>query len=189
MENMDNEVVVIIDPQKDFTSIDGDYAKRHAGIAQILASKEQINKLLNAIDKDRCAVVFSDYREDQFEKGLSICIPGTDGHQIDINIDDSPLLIAKSSHSCFSSEAFVAYLKNNKINKLFICGFLAEYCVKQTAIDALKLGYYLSLIEDCIGTGDDVQFRKNEMLIELMNMGAQIIKSFPNKINDLIGKQ
>jgi nicotinamidase/pyrazinamidase len=175
---MHNELVVIIDPQKDFTSIDGDYAKRHAGITQILASKERINKLINTIDKNRCVVIFSDYREDQFEKGLAICIPGTNGHQIDIELDNSHLLIAKSNHSCFSSEAFVMHLKNNKISKLSICGFLAEYCVKQTAIDALKLGYSLSLIEDCIGTGDDVQFRKDEMLAELINMGAQIIKTF-----------
>ena len=72
---MDNECIVIIDPQKDFTSIHGNYAQRHMGICQILDAKANINKLFNQIDKNRFVIVISNYSINQFAGGLSICIP------------------------------------------------------------------------------------------------------------------
>jgi nicotinamidase-related amidase len=54
--------------------------------------------------------------------------------------------------------------------------FLAEYYVKQTAIHALNLGYKVFLVEDCIATGDDVQYRKQQAFAELKDKGAIIIQ-------------
>ena len=111
---MTNELLIIIDPQNDFINKEGSYAKRHAGIKQILNAKEKINKLIALHDKNNLVIVFSDYKEDQFEKGLTICIPGTDGHKIDIAINNSYKLISKTGHSCFSSDDFDQYLKSKK---------------------------------------------------------------------------
>ena len=172
---MHNQLLVIIDPQKDFISKEGVYAKKHSGIEQILNARRNINKLLGSHNNGKLAIVFSDYEADQFEKGLSICIPGTIGHQIDIEAGDSITLISKPNHSCFSSEAFNIYLKNNSIERIIVCGFLAEYCVKQTALDGLRKGYHITLLKDCIGTGDDVQYKKEQMLIELAEKGAEIL--------------
>jgi len=174
---MTNELLVIIDPQNDFINKEGLYAKRHAGIVQILSARENINKLIALHDKNNLVIVLSNYKKDKFEKGLSICIPGTDGHKIDIDMDDSFKLISKTDHSCFSSDVFDQYLKNKKIIKLILAGFLAEYCVKQTAVDALDKGYEVSLLKDCIGTGDDVQYQKERMISVLLEKGATILDS------------
>ena len=174
---MVNEIVVIIDPQKDFISNEGVYAKKHSGISQIVKAKERINKLIKFLDKNKLLIIYSDYQEDQFEKGLSICIPGTDGHKIELDVEDSNTLISKTQHSCFSSDEFNRYLKTNNIGKIVLCGVLAEYCVKQTAIDGLAQAYEIVLIEDCIATGDDVQDRKKKMLSELIEKGAEIVNS------------
>ncbi len=123
-------------------------------------------------------IVTSNYRKDQFQQGLSICIPGTDGHAIDIKADESYTFISKTKHSCFSSPAFISPLKEHRVEELVICGFLAEYCVQETAIDALKNGYAVLLIKDCIGTGDDVQCRKDQMLLTLQEKGAAIADSW-----------
>jgi nicotinamidase-related amidase len=174
---MTNELVVLIDPQIDFIGEEGNYAKRHSGINQILDAKRKINTLIKSLDKRKIVIVSSDYEENQFEKELAICIPGTNGHKIDLDINNTHTIISKSQHSCFSSNEFISFLKNNHINKLILCGFLAEYCVKQTAIDALNQGYIVLLMEDCIGTGDDIQIRREQMLVELIEKGAEIIKS------------
>jgi nicotinamidase/pyrazinamidase len=176
-EHKTKELWVIIDPQKDFINEKGAYAKKHIDITQITEAKEKINKLVKQFAKDRFVVIFSNYEKDQFEKGLSIGIPGTKGHRIDIDIDADTILISKKEHSCFSSDVFNEYLKDNAINKLILCGFLAEYCVKQTAIDGLAKGYEIVLVQDCIGTGDDVQYRKERMLIELKERGADVLTS------------
>ena len=171
-----NTLLVIIDPQSDFINRAGFYAKKHSGIDQILHARQKINKLLTLHKKEKIVIVISDYEKDQFEKGLSICIPGTVGHKIDIQIDNTFKLISKKEHSCFSSEAFNRHLETNFAHRIILCGFLAEYCVKQTAIDGLKKGYHISLLAECIGTGDDVQNRKEQMLIELADKGAEILK-------------
>ena len=106
---------------------------------------------------------------------MSICIPGTVGHKIDVDVDSSFTLISKNDHSCFSSGDFKTYLQSNFIYKIILCGFLAEYCVKQTAIDGLKNGYRISLLKECIGTGDDVQSKREQMFIELADKGAEIL--------------
>ena len=123
-------------------------------------------------------IITSDYQEDQFRQGLSICIPGTEGHAIDINADKSNIYFSKTQHSCFSSPAFIDHLKEQRVEELIICGFLAEYCVQATAIDALKNGYTVTLIRDCIGTGDDVQDKKEQMLLMLKEKGASIKESW-----------
>lgn len=175
---MAKSCIVVIDPQKDFISEEGNYAGRHTGISQMLAAKQKINHLVHSPDKDNVIIVTSDYQKDQFAPGLSICIPGTEGHEVDIATAPAYTFVTKKQHSCFSSASFIDHLKRNDITRLLLCGFLAEYCVKQTAIDALDLGYEVVLIKDSIGTGDDVQDRKDQMLISLEEKGASIQNSF-----------
>ena len=176
---MAQQLLVLIDPQNDFTHAESDYARRHKGVSWIAEAKSCINRLLQHFGKDQWVILRSDYRPGQFEAGLSIGIPGSFGHQIDADLplDDSWTILAKTEHSCFSSEAFKDLLQARKADTLLLCGFLAEYCVKKTAADALRLGLRVILVEDCIGTGDDVQHRKDQVLAELMEMGATVVRS------------
>ncbi len=167
------QLIVIIDPQKDFTDIEGAYAKNHR-IHQIQEIKERINKLTKQFDSNKFVIIYSNYLKDQFGAGISMCIEGTKGHEIDIDFGDLKL-ISKTQHSSFSSEEFKLFLKDNQIRKLLLCGFLAEYCIQQTAIDALEAGYEVALLNEFIATGDDVQYRKQEMLADLEKRGAVII--------------
>lgn len=164
------ELIVIIDPQKDFTDTEGAYAKNHT-ISQIQEVKARINKLTKRLNKSRVVIIYSNYQKDQFGDGISMCIEGTEGHEIDIFLDDFRL-ISKTQHSSFSSEEFKTYLKENSIRSLLLCGFLAEYCIRQTAIDALENGYDVKLLKEFIATGDDVQHRKQDMLSDLESKGA-----------------
>jgi len=177
---MNGRKIVIIDPQNDFTCLDGFYAQRHKEISQIRDAKSRINRILSLQEKKNIIILRSDYSENQFEEGLTICSPDTFGNQIDsdLNVDNTFTFITKTEHSGFSSESFTNFLKDTGTRVLFLCGFLAEYCVKQTALDALDHGYDVYLIEDCIGTGDDVQFRKQEMINELKTKGATVIDSY-----------
>ena len=172
---MSQEVIVIIDPQKDFISIDGAYAKRHSGISQILRAKDNINGLLSGTHPLNVWTVISDYRINQFGPGLAMCIPGTEGHKIDIAIGSGTRIMVKEAHSCFSSRAFVECLAKENVVRLILCGFLAEYCVRATALDGLQKGYEVLLLEDAIGTGDDVQHRKENLFRELAEAGARLI--------------
>ncbi|QJD96822.1 cysteine hydrolase [Mucilaginibacter robiniae] len=175
MVNDNNDVLlVIIDPQNDFTHLDGAYAKKNYGLQQISRAKTNIIKLMEEKGHIPVVIVQSDYRPHQFEEGLSMGIPGTFGHQIDIPLDEAVTVIIKTAHSAFTSQSFTDHLKTQGYRKLFIAGFLAEYCVKETAEDALKNGFEVILINDCIGTGDSKQQVKIEVLEELKLQGAKV---------------
>ncbi|MDY0989270.1 isochorismatase family cysteine hydrolase [Flavobacterium sp. CFBP9031] len=167
------ELLVIIDPQKDFTDIGGDYAKRHP-ISHIQRVQSQLNDLIKRLDKNKFVIIFSNYQKDQFGTGTSMCIEETKGHEIDLDYDESSILIPKTEHSSFSSQEFKDFLKENQIRRLILCGFLAEYCIKQTALDALKASYEIVLLKELIQTGDDVQYRIEEVLVNLESQGAVV---------------
>jgi nicotinamidase/pyrazinamidase len=170
--------LVIIDPQNDFTHVRGFYGQRH-GLQHISEAKGKINDMLPSVNKADVMVICSDYGPNQFGEGLQLCIPDTFGHQIDpdLDLDDTMTWMTKTEHSCFSSEVFRNYLKAFDVTTLFICGFLAEYCIKQSAIDALEAGFQVYLVEDAIATGDDVQERKMQMLKDLVWKGAKITQT------------
>ncbi|MDQ3278056.1 MAG: cysteine hydrolase, partial [Bacteroidota bacterium] len=146
---------------------------------QIAAAKESMAKLLAAWSKEHFIIVKSDYRPHQFGEGLFLCIPGTFGHHLDkdLNLDEEMTFFVKAEHSAFSSAPFLEYLEKTGIDTLVLCGFLAEYCVQQTAMDAIASGYTVFLLDDCIGTGDDVQHRKQQMMENLKQKGAQVTNS------------
>ena len=71
----------------------------------------------------------------------------------------------------------VNYLKEKNISKLYLCGIALEYCVKSTALDALKEGFEVVLIRDAIANFA----REQEIIVqeyeELQNAGAVVISS------------
>ncbi|KRB55505.1 isochorismatase family cysteine hydrolase [Flavobacterium sp. Root186] len=175
---MSNELLILIDPQNDFTNLDGFYAQQHQ-TSQITNTKQKINELLSLWNKNEIVVIYSNYQFEQFQKNLGIGIPDTFGHKLDndFSFENDFTYISKNQHSAFTSKDFNDFLDNTNPSKLFLCGYLAEYCVEQTAIDALKNNYKVCLIEDCIGTGDDVQYRKDEMILKLGQDGAEMTNS------------
>lgn len=175
---MASALLVVIDPQNDFTHAAGAYAGRHTGIAGIVEAKTRIARMWNTFDQQRSVLVRSAYRPGQFG-ALSICLPGTFGHGIDavLNVDEERIVLTKTEPSCFSSVAFQSHLAMSQTGSLILCGFLAEYCVQETALDALNLGYRVTLVEDCIATGDDVQYRKREVFTRLEQQGATVVQS------------
>ena len=169
---------VIIDPQHDFTHPQGQYAARHAGISQIIAAGQQIRRILLHLPPEQAVIVCSEYQPHQFGTGLSLALPGTFGQQTDSNVVPSGMSadrIIKKEHSAFSSAAFRRFLTHYEGGTLIICGFLAAYCVRHTALDAIAAGYQVILPADAIGTGDDVQHRRIEMLETLVQAGALCI--------------
>lgn len=170
--------LIIIEPQKDFINIEGLYSSRHTGIKQIFDAKKNIIRLFELVDWLDILIVCSNYERNKFEHDLSLCIPRTEGHKLDITIECVRKLFYKTEPTtAFSSVELLQYLNTNKPKHVYIAGFLAEYCVKSTAMDFLASEYETILLSDCIGTGDDVQYRRHKMLDDLSECGIKIMHS------------
>jgi nicotinamidase/pyrazinamidase len=172
-ESRSQKLLVVIDPQRDFTDEQGVYARRHSGITQIKRAVENIQVMLQTFRPS--VIVCSNYRPDQFEAGLSLCVPGTIGHRPGIKYDESIPVFSKTDHSCFSSPEFVKYLAGQSVAELVLCGFLVEYCVRATALDALDRGFRVSFQANGVGSGDDVQHRVQTTVGELVSKGVILL--------------
>jgi nicotinamidase/pyrazinamidase len=69
------------------------------------------------------------------------------------------------------------YLMSINVTQVYICGLATDYCVKFTALDALKQGYVTVVLEDlCKGVNIDPSDAE-KALEELRTAGASIEKS------------
>lgn len=114
------------------------------------------------------------------------CVFGTKGAEFHKSLlqNKANLIIRKGmnreidSYSGFSDNAghqtgLRGYLKDNNVEDVYVCGLATDYCVKYTALDAVKFGFNVFVIEDaCKATNKK---NKKETLKEILNSGVKII--------------
>jgi nicotinamidase/pyrazinamidase len=90
------------------------------------------------------------------------CVQGSAGAALvsGLDIPQAQLILRKGYHKDVDSySAFLeadrktetglaGYLHDRKIKRLFMCGLATDYCVAWSALDARKLGFQVSVIED-----------------------------------------
>jgi nicotinamidase/pyrazinamidase len=70
--------------------------------------------------------------------------------------------------------AFAADLRDRQIDGLYITGLTTEYCVKQTALDALRAGLSVTILTDAISGIDAQPGDAGDALTEMSNAGAAL---------------
>jgi nicotinamidase/pyrazinamidase len=68
-------------------------------------------------------------------------------------------------------------LRDRKVTHVFLCGLATDYCVKFTALDALKLGFKTTLLVDA---SKGVEVHKGDVdraIIEMRQAGVEIALS------------
>src|SRR5699024_5120833 len=90
------------------------------------------------------------------------CVQGTEGAEFhkDLKANPSQLIIRKGfrkeidSYSAFFENdqktvtGLSGYLKDQKVDTLYICGLATDFCVKWSALDGIKEGFNVYVIED-----------------------------------------
>ncbi|MGE5411815.1 MAG: cysteine hydrolase family protein [Clostridiales bacterium] len=60
--------------------------------------------------------------------------------------------VRKNRYSSFTNTQLDKFLKEKKIDKVVICGFMTSFCCESTARDAHGLDYYVDFVIDATGT-------------------------------------
>ncbi|KAL2825026.1 hypothetical protein BDW59DRAFT_76328 [Aspergillus cavernicola] len=86
----------------------------------------------------------------------SCCLPRAAGTQFPAPLltaidTESDILIEKSDYSALQSPGLVLSLRTRFITELYLCGSLSNVSVNATAIDAVRHGFSITLVEDCLG--------------------------------------
>ena len=118
------------------------------------------------------------------------CVQGTDGASIarDINIPQAALIIRKGYHNDIDSySAFVeadketrtglaGYLKERKIDTVFVTGLATDFCVAWTAMDARNAGLNVYVVEDAC-RGIDLNGSVAKAWDDMTKLGVKRVRS------------
>lgn len=124
------------------------------------------------------------------------CIQGSDGAKFlnGLKIDKIQYIVKKGtelfvdSYSAFfdnnkkNKTTLDEYLKSKNVKHLILAGIATDYCVKYTALDALELGYKVTIVLDAIRGVSAVDSAKaiEELLVKGVNITTlkEIINNF-----------
>lgn len=116
------------------------------------------------------------------------CVQNTKGAELHPNLQICGQNFVKGTHPAAdsysgffdddgTSTGLHEYLLSVQVTRVYICGLATDYCVKYTALDALKLGYTTVVLEDlCKGVNIDPA-DSEKALDELRIAGASIERS------------
>lgn len=111
------------------------------------------------------------------------CIRGTKGAEFhpELKLPSNTIIISKATekdkeaYSGFEGTELDKILKNKGIKEVYICGLATDYCVKHTALDAIKLGYKTYILTDAVKGVNVNPGDSEKALKELKEKGAFLI--------------
>ncbi|MGC8942225.1 MAG: isochorismatase family protein, partial [Sulfurihydrogenibium sp.] len=110
------------------------------------------------------------------------CVQNTKGAQFhqDLKIpSDNKFIISKGNYpdfdaySGFQGTLLDSLLKERGIKRIFVCGVATDFCVKNTVLGGINLGYQVFVLKDAIKPV--FPEKENEVLKELLNNTAVAI--------------
>jgi nicotinamidase/pyrazinamidase len=93
---------------------------------------------------------------------------------IDIGTDSIKI---NMSYSAFENTELKNILNNLQINNLIVTGIATEYCVKATALDALRFGYHVTVLTDLIRLIDIQPDDSIKAIEEMKTAGVKLTTS------------
>jgi nicotinamidase/pyrazinamidase len=175
------KILLIVDLQRDFCK----------GGALGIPTADKIVPIVNAIIPKYDTVLASKdwhpFNTIHFEKWPIHCVAETSGADFhaDLNSHLFHYVFLKGTdnkddgYSAFeaTNTPLNAYLKEHNVTDIDICGLTTDYCVRETALDALQLGYNVRVIKDAIDAVNVEPGDGDKALAEMSEAGAILISS------------
>jgi nicotinamidase/pyrazinamidase len=117
-----------------------------------------LNKIMDKFDLVLASKDWHPEDSIHFQKWPKHCVQNTKGADFPdgLNTEKINKIFLKGTgnkddgYSAFeaTNENLAEYLRKNNVDELYVTGLTAEYCVKQTVLDALKNGFKTFVIKD-----------------------------------------
>ncbi|ASJ09870.1 nicotinamidase [Thermococcus sp. P6] len=84
------------------------------------------------------------------------CVQGTEGAEFVVELPADAVVISKATepdkeaYSGFEGTDLEEILRKHGVKRVYICGVATEYCVRATALDAVKRGFETYLLRDAV---------------------------------------
>lgn len=173
--------LLIVDVQKDFCPGGALGVKDGDRVVPV------INRLMKRFDLVISSQDWHPRETIHFEKWPPHCIAGTEGAAyhpaLDSNRIDLRLLKGTENrddgYSAFEATnvSLSAFLQEHDIQALYVCGLTTDYCVKATALDALREGFHTCVVTDAIAAVNLQPGDERKALNELYAAGCMLLDS------------
>jgi nicotinamidase/pyrazinamidase len=113
------------------------------------------------------------------------CVQGTPGAELHPALDEARVDVVidkgqdpnSQGYSAFQDTRLGDLLRERGVDRLFVTGLATDYCVKNSVLDALGLGFDVTVVEDAV-RGVDVERGDSERALEQMeHAGAHVATS------------
>jgi nicotinamidase/pyrazinamidase len=113
------------------------------------------------------------------------CVQGTPGAELHPDLDRSKLDVVldkgqdvnSQGYSGFHDSGLAELLQERGVDRVFVAGLTTEYCVKNTVLDALRLGLDVVVVEDAIRPVEVNPGDGGRALEEMRTAGAEFATS------------
>lgn len=175
------KALLIVDVQNDFCP----------GGALGVKDGDKVVPVINGImDRFDMVVASRDWHPEasvHFEKWPVHCVRDTPGAAFhpDLDTQKIDLELRKGTdnkddgYSAFEATnvSLPEYLRENEVGSLYVCGLTTDYCVRASALDALKAGMHTYVITDAIAAVNTEPGDDKKALDEMYKSGAILIES------------
>lgn len=175
------KALLVVDVQNDFCP----------GGALGVKDGDKVVPVINSImDQFDLVIASRDWHPNEsvhFEKWPVHCVAGTHGAEFhpDLNTGKIDLELKKGTdnkddgYSAFEATnvSLPEFLRENEVGALYVCGLTTDYCVKASALDAIKQGIHAHVITDAIAAVDAQPGDGKKALNELYANGCILIES------------
>lgn len=114
-----------------------------------------------------------------FRRGAAV--EGSAGAELDARV--GPVhgvpVFAKRQASAFSNPELAAFLRGRGVDRVFVCGVMAEACVRATVASARRNGFHAYVLEDAIATR--MPWLQRMALWAMERAGAKVARVFRNE--------
>jgi nicotinamidase/pyrazinamidase len=113
------------------------------------------------------------------------CVEGTPGAELHSALESAKVDVVidkgqdpnSQGYSAFQDTPLLDLLRERGVDDLFVAGLATDYCVKNTVLDALRLGFDVTVVEDAV-RGVDVEPGDSERALrEMEEAGAHLARS------------
>jgi nicotinamidase/pyrazinamidase len=179
--------LVVVDVQRDFCP-GGSLAVSHGD--QVVP---RLNRVIDAFQRAKLPVFFTrdwhppNHCSFKAQKGRwpPHCVMGTSGAEFHPGLKVPPGSVTVSKGSDPSAEAYSGFqgtdlerqLRERRVRELVIGGLATDYCVKESTLDALRAGFEVDVLEDCVRGVNVHRNDSADAMREMMAHGANLLGS------------
>ena len=183
--DLKNSALIVVDMQNDFLPGGSLEVPNSDTIIPV------INEYIKFFEKEGALVVYTrDWHPENhisFKENGGIwpkhCVQNTKGAEFhkDVYLPKDYLIISKAfepnieAYSAFENTNLHLELQKRNIKNLYVCGVATDYCVLQTVLSALELGYNVWLLVDAIKGVDINPNDSEEAIKKMINKGVELL--------------